>query len=543
MGKKWDTDKGGRKQWCAYMEERFAEALRVCKPGAYGLVWALPRTSHWTATALEDAGWELKDCVVHLFGSGFPKSQDIGKMIENKLGATPEAKQWDGFGTNLKPASENWILVRKPIAGTIAGNVLEWGVGGLNIDKTRVLTQDNEFRKQRILSGEVLCNAFCDKHESYPSSFSDIACFSPQQLLDFWKHIASELDLSSIFDTNLLHDWEDSEYMKCTQLLGAPCDCGLLFQRVSGYAHGHRQQIDSLSGYPTLSRLYGEQLRRESEVAQVFAPSNNDVLADIFRLLSLEENILRSDNNLHLVFVVVSLAYNWLARNNLHNHHITCKNKKQQGRFPANLVLSHAHDCTDDGCADGCPVKELDEQTEGTRASKSAKGGRCKENNSMFFSGSTYQDFPSYDDGGDGKNASRYFPKFHYFPKASTSDRSHKGQVQNNHPTVKNRELMRWLCRLVTPPGGTVLDCFAGSGSTAIACLEEGFNYILIEQDAESVQTANDRVNVWLKENKPQPTIEERLTWLETKVDAIDARTRKTKKASDGQLPLFGEVS
>jgi site-specific DNA-methyltransferase (adenine-specific) len=400
MGKKWDTDKGGRKQWCAYMEERFAEALRVCKPGAYGLVWALPRTSHWTATALEDAGWELKDCVVHLFGSGFPKSRDIGKMIENKLGATPEAKQWDGFGTNLKPASEHWILVRKPIAGTIAGNVLEWGVGGLNVDGCRVATSDK-------LGGGA----------EKPSTL-----------------------------VRARHDGWDRPWMHDDDALEA-----------------HAERIRA--------------------------------------------NVAKSE---------------------------------ALGRFPANLVLSHAHDCTDDGCADGCPVKELDEQTGILKTGGDVKSGASRVPCVTYFAGTKVLDHVrARDEGG----ASKYFPKFHYYPKASTSDRSHKGQVQNNHPTVKNRELMRWLCRLVTPPGGTVLDCFAGSGSTAIACLEEGFNYILIEQDTESVQTANDRVNVWLKENKPQPTIEERLTWLETKVDMIDARTRKTKKASDGQLPLFGEVS
>jgi site-specific DNA-methyltransferase (adenine-specific) len=95
--------------------------------------------------------------------------------------------------------------------------------------------------------------------------------------------------------------------------------------------------------------------------------------------------------------------------------------------------------------------------------------------------------------------ASRYFPNFGYYPKASNRDRTCNGKAENNHPTVKNRDLMRWLCRLITPPGGTVLDCFAGSGSTAIACLEEGFNYILIEQDAESVKTANDRVEACLQ--------------------------------------------
>lgn len=159
MSKSWDDDKGGRKQWIAWMAEVMTECLRVLKPGAHGLVWAIPRTSHWTATALEDAGFEVRDVVTHLFGSGFPKSMDISKAIDKAAGAerevvgkykypdgsgdraiidssdsastygtsrpggsvnitapsTPEAKKWQGFGTALKPASEHWILVRKPI--------------------------------------------------------------------------------------------------------------------------------------------------------------------------------------------------------------------------------------------------------------------------------------------------------------------------------------------------------------------------------------------------------------------------------------------
>ena len=180
MGKSWDGDKGGRDQWISWMAQVMKEALRTLKPGAHGLVWALPRTSHWTATALENAGFEIRDIVTHLFGTGFPKSLNISKAIDkaagverevigesdryrdgkkrtkgapkgNMLGnnsngvsditapATEAAKQWDGWGTALKPASEHWILVRKPLSEkTVAANVLKWGTGGINIDECRI---------------------------------------------------------------------------------------------------------------------------------------------------------------------------------------------------------------------------------------------------------------------------------------------------------------------------------------------------------------------------------------------------------------------
>src|SRR5271166_2779184 len=89
MSKRFDTFKG-RDHFIQTMKEIFQECLRIMKPGAHGLVWAIPRTSHWTATALEDAGFEIRDVVNHLFGSGFPKSHDISKAIDKAAGAERE---------------------------------------------------------------------------------------------------------------------------------------------------------------------------------------------------------------------------------------------------------------------------------------------------------------------------------------------------------------------------------------------------------------------------------------------------------------------
>ncbi|MCI0372827.1 MAG: hypothetical protein L0214_15950, partial [candidate division NC10 bacterium] len=115
----------------------FTEALRVLKPGGHAMVWALPRTSHWTASALEDAGFEIRDVVVHVCGTGFPKSMNVGIAIDKMLGAerpvVDEAKLWEGWGTALKPSAEHWILCRRPPCGPIARNTLRHGVGGLNI--------------------------------------------------------------------------------------------------------------------------------------------------------------------------------------------------------------------------------------------------------------------------------------------------------------------------------------------------------------------------------------------------------------------------
>lgn len=177
MGRDWDNHKGGMLNWINWFSEVMNECLRTMKPGACGLVWSIPRTSHWTGMALELAGFRLIDIIHHCQGSGFPKGQDIGKMLDKLAGeereivgsvqygkkalglinddnwkakefvnitapATPEAKQWDGWKTPaLKPAVEGWWLVQKPISeSSIARNILKHGVGGLNIEACRIGT-------------------------------------------------------------------------------------------------------------------------------------------------------------------------------------------------------------------------------------------------------------------------------------------------------------------------------------------------------------------------------------------------------------------
>jgi hypothetical protein len=129
MGKGWDSDKGGRDLWIKWHTNVMRPSFDALKPGAHGLVWALPRTSHWTATALEDTGFEIRDVVMHLFGTGFPKS------LTHKSAPIPP---WSG--TALKPACEHWIMVRKPLEGTYGENFAKYGTGVLNIREARIGT-------------------------------------------------------------------------------------------------------------------------------------------------------------------------------------------------------------------------------------------------------------------------------------------------------------------------------------------------------------------------------------------------------------------
>ncbi len=327
MGQAWDTFRrpgmaASRFAFVDFLRTVMAECLRLLKPGGHALVWAIPRTSHWTAVALEDAGFEVRDVITHHFGTGFPKSLNLGG-------------DWNGWGTALKPASEHWILARKPLAAVNTNlNVRRWGTGALNIAGSRV-----------------------------PTAGPDVAT---------------------------------------------------------------------------------------------------------------------------------------------------------PGRWPANLILSHSRACRDE-CAQDCPVADLDRQSGNSKTRRIRTPSDC---GGKTWGGSfqTHRGARGYDDAG---GASRFF----YVAKPSPSERDagltdsplriadpygqHRGRrsadkrrfdgraprvARNHHPTVKSIVLMRYLCRLITPPRGIVLDCFAGSGSTLIAAKSLGFPAIGIEREAQYAAIIRDRI-------------------------------------------------
>lgn len=409
MGKEWDDLPPG-KEWAE-------ECLRVLKPGGHVLAFGGSRTWHRLAVAVEDAGFEIRDSIAWLYGSGFPKSLDVSKAIDKAAGAerakigvvsaasaysanagnhrpwmdeaagnggvrmvagnepaTPDAERWQGWGTALKPAFEPVVVGRKPLDGTVAANVLTHGTGALNIDGCRVGDEE----RQTTRSDGVIVSS-----------------------------------------------------------------------------------NTSMSG-PNTGRVPGP--------------------------------------------VVV-------------------------GRWPANVVLDESQ------------AAELDQQS-GESSSRravltSTPGGIYGNGEGLPSHTGEY----GYDDAG---GASRYFPTFRYEPKAPTSERPEyvkqgagtgrvtglgdkvrqcnvcetraidSGAVEPScghgdyrwespttdtdarvaHPTVKPLDLMRWLVRLVTPPGGTVLEPFAGSGTTLEAAVLEGFACIGIEREASYLPLIRQRLGI-----------------------------------------------
>lgn len=379
MGKAWDHGVPGVPFW--------VEALRVAKPGAHLVAFGGTRTYHRLTCAIEDAGWEIRDCLSWMFGQGFPKSLDVSKAIDKVAGATREvvgqrsngagngsvvglgsprsmatefsvtapatdaARQWSGWGTALKPAWEPIILARKPLAGTVAANVTAHGTGGLNVDGCRVEIAEDDRAEMTGRSGR--------------------------------------------------------------------------------------------SERP--NKVYG----KLPPVAEPFVPG--------------------------------------------------------LGRWPANVVL------------DPDAAAMLDEQSGERPGMREAVLNRGATTGKGLGYGSTSPQEAGVVGYSDTGGASRFF----YCAKASRAEREEglegmgrkaklwssgeqsPGTFQaegtdrtstNHHPTVKPVALMRWLCRLITPPGGLILDPFTGSGTTGIAAALEDFRFLGIEREPEYVAIAEARI-------------------------------------------------
>lgn len=431
MGKTWDSDRGGRDGWIKWLSSVMREVFRLLKPGAHGLVWAIPRTAHWTTMALEDAGFEIRDVVTHHFGSGFPKSHDVSKGIDKAAGAerevtgiycspentsgrsdgsgvermagkgigglnpitapaTPAAKQWDGWGTALKPATENWILVRKPLIGTVVANILEHGTGAINVDACRIGTT------KRV-----------------PGGLSRTAGHS----------------LSGSVDGTLRHE--------------------------TGEEGGHDPNVGRWPANLILSHGDGCEPAGERKI-----PSHGSVTGD-------EPSMPVKD------------VYGTMKR----------KPWRAHGDADGTETVAAWN------CAPGCPVAELDAQSGVSRSSDRPRHNTAEAHNRTASMGGSAADWTTTGHADTG-GASRFFKvfdgRFAYVAKPSKRERNSAGP--NNHPTLKSIALMTYLIRLITPPGGIVLDPFCGSGTTGIAAVAGGWSFLGIEQDADFVGIAQARI-------------------------------------------------
>ena len=355
--------------WC---REWALAAIRVLKPGGHLLAFGGTRTFHRLTCGLEDAGFEIRDCLMWLHGQGFPKSLNVAAAIEKTNSKTAAA--WQGWGTALKPAWEPIVIARKPMGGTVAQNVRRHGTGALNIDGCQIAFQSEK-----------------DEHESKTKNrHADFGSTRQNRIYGRDERARHNYDVPGRWPANVTLSHTDS----CRRT-------------------GHTR-IRSNSHHP--------------------ATRGNGGLA-------------------------------------------TAGHSGQQGltERSSNGELVARWECPPD-----CAIRMLDEQSGGAsrffycpKANRSERDAGTERLPTSLIGTCGGEE----DDLSEGKKPTR--------PRANT------------HPTVKPIALMRHLVRLITPPGGTVLDPFTGSGSTGIAAVMEGARFIGIEREADYITVARARIRHW----------------------------------------------
>lgn len=381
MGKKWDYDVPSVEIW--------REVLRVLKPGGHLLSFGGTRTYHRMVVNIEDAVFEIRDQIMWIYGSGFPKSQDVSKAIDKMAGAkrkvvgqnpnhrtlkpvhtmvgaphsgdgsttapaTPEAKQWYGWGTALKPANEPIVLARKPLEKglTVAANVLKWGTGGINVDGCRIGT--GTLKPVRIATSALPSNGKYGEGLNGSLAIGDSTQGRWPANIIFDEAAAKMLDEQSGVSKSAIRP------------PSAIAPTG------NGKTHGAMKALPTVSG-----------------VADFGGASR---------------------------FFYVAKA---------------SKSERNKG-------------------LEGMPI---------VKCTAKQQNSKCQMENGNL-----------------------------------TNERPDEPAQQNFHPTVKPIKLMEYLCRLVTPPNGIILDPFMGSGSTGVAAKNLGFNFIGCEMNEEYLEIAKRRI-------------------------------------------------
>lgn len=656
MGKDWDGDKGGRDQWIAWMREVMSECLRVLKPGAHGLVWALPRTSHWTATALEDAGFEVRDIVTHLFGSGFPKSSALNRAKSGEFcqcGASTHSIDHNSHELlphgriDTDPVSFDGALLledalhsKHGVLGSRDDCLPSGDSYGEPLRPDSVCAQGPspspqcaQERSHFVERGGALD---CES-ERIPSRAQDIGrpsnldcsppdCVSPSKQND--KELSRRQTRTTRSDSDKRASRNDhtdaflsasegsSQFLRACQVCGKP--------QANGWYNGG---LKPASEHWILVR---KPCSEKTVAANVQRWGTGAINVDGCRVGTSKEG----DPNR---FIGSSKSRSTYAQDKwTKEHYKGLPINPNQGRFPANLVLSHTPYCTDGQCDIECAIAEMDRQSGLSHArggnpkqkstkttnvalapgggpqvvrndfggasrffycakpSKRERNAGCEGldgteaiqvslgpwesadlkaqllvdtasspprvigvsgtmsssvtewNMTLFGSDTSAQSHRSTRSttktklsstirsktlswlarlntsasiqdanlltvsGGSLAELARCSDTFANTTNVQTdyvSNANHAllaGQFEirsvgaspssNTHPTIKPIKLMRYLIRMITPPGGQVLDPFTGSGTTGVAALEEGMRFVGIEREAEYVQIAEKRI-------------------------------------------------
>lgn len=407
MGKEWDHGVPGVPFW--------REALRVLKPGGHLLAFGGSRTFHRLVCAIEDAGFDIRDQIMWIYGSGFPKGCNFTTQFDEALlGIDKEedpkdwemsrshySAHWEGFNVALKPAHEPICVARKPLEGTVAANVLKWGAGAINVDGCRVGRRE----KPKIAD---------PKHGGH----SHNACGAPSG--------GGKLLPDARWPANVIHDGSDEV------LAGFPEAPGQI-------------ATAKTDGSWSDNAIYGAMKNVCRSSPQPRSETDKSA-ARFFKQCEM------GDEDWHHQQKLDHLARNAASRSEQCETHIAAeaalesKGKVAAGNGPE-VATRFVY----------CPKaskKDRDEGLEGFALGNNMQVNGPRENEAA----------------------------------------KHATLRANTHPTVKPTDLMRYLCRLVTPPGGLVLDPFCGSGSTGKAAVLEGFRFLGVELSEEYAEIARARI-------------------------------------------------
>lgn len=421
MGKDWDRGVPGVHFW--------EEALRVAKPGAYLLAFGGTRTHHRLMVAIEDAGWEIRDCMMWLYGSGFPKAHDISKAID-KMDSVEEQKERRYRFTEWVRSQGVTAAQIDEATGTCMGSHYTTNLSQPAIMTTEHLEQcrhlftdvpewvESEARIRSVESKNFAEREVVGVHERTPGGFGDHRFSFNSQ--DITAPATPEAQLWDGYKTALKPAWEP--IIVAMKPLDGTFANNALTHGVAGL------NIDG-------GRIGTEGARNNGSKADKEGYSSNKILGK-FKALE------KTDYN--------------------------------KGRYPSNVLLDEA------------AAAMLDEQSGELTSGTILPHHKLSESENRAMSRKNYAR-TGVTSIGDSGGASRFF----YTGKASANERGD----YNNHPTVKPADLMQYLVKLTkTPTGGVVLDMFAGSGTTGLACQNEGRDYILIELDPHHGQIIERRL-------------------------------------------------
>ena len=450
------------------------EARRVAKPGAHLVAFGGTRTHHRLMCAIEDAGWEIRDCLMWVYGSGFSKSWNFKTQYEGGFCAC------DGSGKPLpynhdKEAPEHDLrslreadLSPSQHTRTQSGQVLLpfMPEHSLSVSDRATRPQpEAPGQQESSLEGRQLHRT----REGLPDDSDAIASTGSCERLRTGAHSSGPADVGTSVETKggsaspkpeqaRQQTAESSRLHQSSRSLGdgtpdsgSCCPrCGLLKSEYKGFGTGLKPayEIIILARKPLIGTV----------AANVLEHGTGGLNIDGCRVEGAKgSGVWGSDQSTQGGSVFVA---QYGRRTEQH----------AAGRWPANVV----HDGSEE-------VMGLFPET-----GKSAGGGMKDLRKGTLFQGETNPNITDHCGFGDSGSAARFF----YCAKASPSERGE----DNNHPTVKPTALMRWLCLLVTPPDGLILDPFCGSGSTGVAASLEGFRFVGIDVDAEYCEIARKRI-------------------------------------------------